>query len=182
MELENSTKKVENKDMFVKQHNYDTFSVNRLQLCFTRGINFIRLYYTEMVSSRSPEEEKEEKKHLGTRLLARTSGNILQVDNKGRVTSVLKEVENELLKQKKKRKQMEKKTIKLEPDNFADPNEGLQIENFDFGLNDGLNDRLNDFSLKVYWSLERLKTCESSFEDEGRLIECALKTEKAVGF
>ncbi|RGB26260.1 hypothetical protein C1646_427056 [Rhizophagus diaphanus] len=42
MELETTAKKLENKDKFVKKYNYDTFSVSRLQLCFTRGINNIR--------------------------------------------------------------------------------------------------------------------------------------------
>ncbi|CAB5205669.1 unnamed protein product [Rhizophagus irregularis] len=47
MELETTAKKLENKDKFVKRYNYDTFSVSRLQLCFTRGVNNIRLYYIE---------------------------------------------------------------------------------------------------------------------------------------
>ncbi|RIA84913.1 hypothetical protein C1645_858515 [Glomus cerebriforme] len=164
MELETSAKKVENKDIFVKQYNYDTFSVSRLQFCFTRGNNFIRLYYMEnglQVASKRFNEIKsiylleffdsDEKlliigrgltegnkglkfiiwdlyntgkvesisldyfpniEYLGTRL-ARTSGNILRVDNKGIVTSVLREVENKLSEQKKQ-KQKEKEEKKSE--------------------------------------------------------------------
>ncbi|CAG8782597.1 22221_t:CDS:2, partial [Rhizophagus irregularis] len=40
-------KRVEDKEKYVKQYNYDTFSVSKLQLCFTRGINIIKLYYME---------------------------------------------------------------------------------------------------------------------------------------
>ncbi|RGB23906.1 hypothetical protein C1646_805619 [Rhizophagus diaphanus] len=47
MELETTAKRVEDKEKYVKQYNYDTFSVSKLQLCFTRGINIIKLYYME---------------------------------------------------------------------------------------------------------------------------------------
>jgi hypothetical protein len=42
MELETTAKKVEHKDRFVKKYNYDTFSVSKLQLCFTRGIKSVK--------------------------------------------------------------------------------------------------------------------------------------------
>ncbi|GBB86552.1 hypothetical protein RclHR1_12990001 [Rhizophagus clarus] len=140
MELETTAKRVENKEKFVKQYNYDTFSVSRLQLCFTRGVKYIRLFYLEnglQVASRYFDEietiyslefiNSDEKlliigkgqeeglkfviwdlydtgKVVSTMLpriknlddcLARTSGNILQVDNEGKVRSVLKRIENE---------------------------------------------------------------------------------------
>ncbi|GBC09477.1 hypothetical protein RclHR1_00890013 [Rhizophagus clarus] len=155
MELETTAKRVENKDKFVKQYNYDTFSVSRLQLCFTRGIKYIRLFYMEnglQVASRNFDEiekihslefvDSDEKlliigrgqeeglkfviwdlydtgKVESTTLprinnlndcLARTSGNILQVDDEGNVRSVLKRIENEL-KQKNKKKAEKLKTI-----------------------------------------------------------------------
>ena len=45
MELETTAKRVEDKDEHVKQYNYvnfDNFSVSKLLLCFTRGINCIK--------------------------------------------------------------------------------------------------------------------------------------------
>ena len=39
MELETIAKRTENKDKFVKGYNYHTFSVSRLQFCFTRSAN-----------------------------------------------------------------------------------------------------------------------------------------------
>lgn len=42
MRLETTAKRVEDKNKFVKQYNFDTFAVSRLQLCFTRGIRYIR--------------------------------------------------------------------------------------------------------------------------------------------
>ncbi|RIA86306.1 hypothetical protein C1645_340202 [Glomus cerebriforme] len=166
MELETTAKRVENKDWFVNQYNYDTFSVSRLQLCFTRGVKFIKLFYMEnglqIASKKFDEIEKiyvlefidsDEKlliigsspeglklliwdmyntgeiettmilddflkiENLGSRL-ARTSGNILQVDDDGKVTSILKRVNNKLSKQKQKKK--EEKKLKL--DKFAVPN------------------------------------------------------------
>ena len=45
MQLETTAKRVEDKDEHVKQYNYDNFynfSVSKLQLCFTRGINVIK--------------------------------------------------------------------------------------------------------------------------------------------
>ncbi|GES94214.1 hypothetical protein GLOIN_2v1475229 [Rhizophagus clarus] len=47
MELETIVNRVEDKGKFVKQYYYDTFSVSKLQLCFTRGINIVKLYYME---------------------------------------------------------------------------------------------------------------------------------------
>ena len=42
MELETTAKRVEDKNIYENKYNYDTFSVGRLQLCFTRGINIIK--------------------------------------------------------------------------------------------------------------------------------------------
>ncbi len=50
MELETTAKRAEDKDEHVKQYNYDqynydnfyNFSVSKLLLCFTRGINIIK--------------------------------------------------------------------------------------------------------------------------------------------
>ncbi|PKC57500.1 hypothetical protein RhiirA1_541575 [Rhizophagus irregularis] len=170
MELETTAKKLENKDKFVKRYNYDTFAVSRLQLCFTRGVNNIRLYYIEnglqvakkklevdrihllefiendeklLVIGEGPKEGKDPEgkkelktmvwdlydtgkvesikldipmdiiKNLGTRL-ARTSGNILQIGDDGKVSSVLKKIEKELKKKKKNEKRVDKeKTDKI---------------------------------------------------------------------
>ncbi|PKY48925.1 hypothetical protein RhiirA4_526366 [Rhizophagus irregularis] len=151
MELETTAKRVEDKEKYVKQYNYDTFSVSKLQLCFTRGINIIKLYYMEnglqIASKKFDEIEKifllefidnDEKlliigecpkegimliiwdlydtgkyhilntklgdfpitikENIGTHL-ARTSGNILQVNDNGNIKSIVKFIEN--LKQKK---------------------------------------------------------------------------------
>ncbi|PKY30080.1 hypothetical protein RhiirB3_485423 [Rhizophagus irregularis] len=300
MRLETTAKRVEDKNKFVKQYNFDTFAVSRLQLCFTRGIRYIRLFYMEnglQVASRNFNEieiiyslefiDNDEKlliigkgqeeglkfviwdlydtgkvestmlpsvKNLDT-CLARTSGNILQVDDEGKVKSVLKRIENEL--EQRNKKNLEELGIIIEPllekfkgtklngdpdeshtvhfdqniiSNFKPiviekepwvlgdyernsyclyhnkqgtkteilqiivcrstvqiwhqvqddsknkddlPNKGepfleyiwtnripvnqerektrLRIEKFEFGLNDGLHDKLNDFLLKVYW-------------------------------
>ncbi|CAB5360282.1 unnamed protein product [Rhizophagus irregularis] len=153
MTLETTAKSVENKDKFINQYYYDTFSVGKIQLCFTRGINNVKLYYMEnglqIISKEFDEIEKihllefidsDEKiliigerekelkfivwdlystgkaeklpnfvdnstitmKNLST-CLARTSGNILQIDDDGKVSSVLKKVENELKKTKKEK-------------------------------------------------------------------------------
>ncbi|GBB99303.1 hypothetical protein RclHR1_03480007 [Rhizophagus clarus] len=173
MELETTAKKVENKEKFLKKYNYDTFSISKLQLCFTRGIKSIKLYYLEnglqvtskkfddiekiyllefissdeklLIIGKGPEEGEKGLKfiiwdlyntgkvesttldnfpmkiieNLGTRL-ARTSGNILQIDDDGRVSSVLKKVENELNRKKEKeKKKLDKifgKNIKLKED------------------------------------------------------------------
>jgi hypothetical protein len=42
MELETTAKKVENKNEFIKRYYTNSFSVSRLQLCFTRGVNMIK--------------------------------------------------------------------------------------------------------------------------------------------
>jgi hypothetical protein len=42
MELETTAKKVEKKDEFVNEYYSNTFSVGKLQLCFTQGNNIIR--------------------------------------------------------------------------------------------------------------------------------------------
>ncbi|GBC18582.2 hypothetical protein GLOIN_2v1769896 [Rhizophagus irregularis DAOM 181602=DAOM 197198] len=120
MELETTAKRVEDKEKYVKQYNYDTFSVSKLQLCFTRGINIIKLYYME--NGECPKEGimliiwdlyNTGKYHILTKLgdfpitikenigthLARTSGNILQVNDNGNIKSIVKFIEN--LKQKK---------------------------------------------------------------------------------
>ncbi|PKY38092.1 hypothetical protein RhiirA4_439136 [Rhizophagus irregularis] len=195
MELETTAKKLENKDKFVKKYNYDTFSVSRLQLCFTRGVNNIRLYYIEnglqvakkklevdrihllefiendeklLIIGESPKEgkdpegEKELKtmvwdlydtgkvesiklnipmdiiENLGTRL-ARTSGNILQIGDDGKVSSVLKKIEKELKKKKKNEKKVDKektdkitdsikKLIVKKPDGEPDENHNIYYD------------------------------------------------------
>ncbi|PKY38934.1 hypothetical protein RhiirA4_439703 [Rhizophagus irregularis] len=157
MTLETTAKSVENKDKFINQYYYDTFSVGKIQLCFTRGINNVKLYYMEnglqIISKKFDEIEKihllefidsdekiliigEEKKELKfivwdlystgkvekldnfsttiknlSTCLARTSGNILQINNDGKVSSVLKKVENELKKTKKDKKLYHKEGI-----------------------------------------------------------------------
>ncbi|GBC09935.1 hypothetical protein RclHR1_09210004 [Rhizophagus clarus] len=142
MSLKITPKRVEKKDKHVRKFNNSTFSVSKLQICFTRGLRTVRLYLMEngleVVSKKFDEIEKiysiefidsdeklliiGEKKNqvklviwdmyntveaktiilenfpivdLSNRL-ARTSGNILQVDEIGRVTSVLKKIENKL--------------------------------------------------------------------------------------
>ncbi|PKY30536.1 hypothetical protein RhiirB3_531106 [Rhizophagus irregularis] len=143
MSLKTTPKRVE-KDKHGRKFNRNTFSVSKLQICFTRGINSVKLYLMEngleVVSKKFGEIEKihslefidsdekllimGEKKNqvklviwdiyntveatpitlenfsiadLGNRL-ARTSGNILHVDEVGKVTSVLKKIENKLNK------------------------------------------------------------------------------------
>ncbi|UZO23169.1 uncharacterized protein OCT59_015513 [Rhizophagus irregularis] len=139
MELETTAKRVENKNKFVKNYYSNIFSVNRLQLCFTRGISIVKLYYMEnglqIASKRFDEIKKihllefidsdEKLLILGecpkgvmislvwdlyntgkveiSRLdncpitrLARTSGNILLIEDNGKVSSVLKKVEENL--------------------------------------------------------------------------------------
>ncbi|RGB26520.1 hypothetical protein C1646_720950 [Rhizophagus diaphanus] len=142
MSLKTTPKRVERKDKRVRNFNYNTFSVSKLQICFTRGLSSIRLYFMEngleVVSKKFDEFEKiyslefidsdekllvigEKKKQVKlviwdiyntvkaepitlenfptedfSNCLARTSGNILQVDEVGRVTSVLKKIDNKL--------------------------------------------------------------------------------------
>ncbi|GBB84949.1 hypothetical protein RclHR1_11530001 [Rhizophagus clarus] len=142
MSLKTTPKRVEKKDKHVRKFNYNTFSVSKLQICFTRGLYSVKLYLMEngleVVSKKFDEVEKiyslefidsDEKlliigeKENKVKLviwdmyntvkaetiilenfsvvdlsnrLARTSGNILQVDEIGRVTSVLKKIENKL--------------------------------------------------------------------------------------
>ncbi|PKC06819.1 hypothetical protein RhiirA5_481799 [Rhizophagus irregularis] len=126
MSLKTTPKRVERKDKRIRNFNYNTFSVSKLQICFTRGLNSIKLYFMEngleVVSKKFDEIEKiyslefinsdeklliiGEKKDQAETItlenfsivelsnrLARTSGNILQVDEEGRVTSVLKKID-----------------------------------------------------------------------------------------
>ncbi|PKB99971.1 hypothetical protein RhiirA5_382784 [Rhizophagus irregularis] len=76
MELETTAKRVEDKEKYVKQYNYDTFS------------NITKLGDFPITI----------KENIGTHL-ARTSGNILQVNDNGNIKSIVKFIEN--LKQKK---------------------------------------------------------------------------------
>ncbi|PKY16216.1 hypothetical protein RhiirB3_428551 [Rhizophagus irregularis] len=157
MELETDARLVEN---IVNQYNnYETFSVSRLQLCFTQ-VNIVNLFQMEnglQIASKKFNEieriyllefidgddglliigeglkegndlEKELKfivwdlydtgkyeltelddflitnvENIHTRL-ARTSGNIIQIDNYGNVSSILKEVKKGLEKKDKKKK------------------------------------------------------------------------------
>ncbi|RIA87165.1 hypothetical protein C1645_828188 [Glomus cerebriforme] len=160
MKLETITKRVENSnDKLLRRYNRNVFAISKkkLQLCFTRGLQSVKLYFMEngleITSKKFEEIEKiyslefieNDKKlliigsskgsnlilliwdmynygeietkmmlddfltieNLGTRL-ARTSGNILQVDDEGKVSSILKKVDNELLKSKQKGKNNKK--------------------------------------------------------------------------
>ncbi|GBC18552.2 hypothetical protein GLOIN_2v1769895 [Rhizophagus irregularis DAOM 181602=DAOM 197198] len=127
MELETTAKRVENKDEFVNHYYSEIISISRLQLCFTRGINIIKLYYIEngkslegglkfiiwdLYDTGKVESIKLDNfpsiENLDTRL-ARTSGNILQIDNDGNVSSILKKVENKLKEQKSENEVVVKK-------------------------------------------------------------------------
>ncbi|CAB4389940.1 unnamed protein product [Rhizophagus irregularis] len=174
MELETDARLVEN---IVNQYNnYETFSVSRLQLCFTQ-VNIVNLFHMEnglQIASKKFNEieriyllefidgddrlliigeglkegndlEKELKfivwdfydtgkyeltelddflitnvENIHTRL-ARTSGNIIQIDNYGNVSSILKEVKKGLEKKDKK-----KKAEKEELNKAACPNMNLK--------------------------------------------------------
>ncbi|POG75695.1 hypothetical protein GLOIN_2v1475241 [Rhizophagus irregularis DAOM 181602=DAOM 197198] len=174
MELETDARLVEN---IVNQYNnYETFSVSRLQLCFTQ-VNIVNLFQMEnglQIASKKFNEieriyllefidgddrlliigeglkegndlEKELKfivwdlydtgkyeltelddflitnvENIHTRL-ARTSGNIIQIDNYGNVSSILKEVKKGLEKKDKK-----KKAEKEELNKAACPNINLK--------------------------------------------------------
>ncbi|POG58583.1 hypothetical protein GLOIN_2v904925 [Rhizophagus irregularis DAOM 181602=DAOM 197198] len=152
MKLETITKRVENsQDKLTRKYNRNIFSVskNKLYLCFTRGIQSVKLYFLEnglesiskkfddiekiyslefiendrklLVIGSGAEDEENLKiiiwdmynvgetemielddflttKNISTRL-ARTSGNLLQIDDKGNITSILKKVDK-LLEQK----------------------------------------------------------------------------------
>ncbi|CAB4479057.1 unnamed protein product [Rhizophagus irregularis] len=152
MKLETITKRVENsQDKLTRKYNRNIFSVskNKLYLCFTRGIQSVKLYFLEnglesiskkfddiekiyslefiendrklLVIGSGAEDEENLKiiiwdmynvgetemielddflttKNISTRL-ARTSGNLLQIDDKGNITSILKRVDK-LLEQK----------------------------------------------------------------------------------
>ncbi|GES84543.1 hypothetical protein GLOIN_2v1769896 [Rhizophagus clarus] len=147
MELESIAKKVESENKFASYYYPNNFTISRLQLCFTRGNNTIKLYYIEngleiasktfkelrqinlleffnndeklLIIGRCPENElkfiiwdlydtgKVELTWLdnfpvnfNTRL-ARTSGNILQIDDDGKVLSVLKKIDREIKKDSK---------------------------------------------------------------------------------
>ncbi|PKY56958.1 hypothetical protein RhiirA4_448878 [Rhizophagus irregularis] len=151
MKLEIITKRVENSQNKLIFSNRNIFSVskNKLYLCFTRGIQSVKLYFLEnglesiskkfddiekiyslefiendrklLVIGSGAEDEENLKiiiwdmynvgetetielddflttKNISTRL-ARTSGNLLQIDDKGNITSILKKVDK-LLEQK----------------------------------------------------------------------------------
>ncbi|POG75664.1 hypothetical protein GLOIN_2v1769895 [Rhizophagus irregularis DAOM 181602=DAOM 197198] len=169
MELETTAKKVEKKDEFVNEYYSSTFSVGKLQLCFTQGNNIIRLYYREnglqIASKEFDELEKivlleffnsdekifiigkcpkgdvkiiiwdlyntsnyeivelddsliSIKKDIKTRL-ARTLGNILQIDDNGTVSSLIKKVEEKLKRQKEK-EEKEKNAVLIKLDEKPD--------------------------------------------------------------
>ncbi|CAB5389584.1 unnamed protein product [Rhizophagus irregularis] len=192
MELETTAKKVEKKDEFVNEYYSNTFSVGKLQLCFTQGNNIVRLYYREnglqIASKEFDELEKivlleffdsdekifiigkcqdkamiiiwdlynnsnykivelddsliSTKKDIRTRL-ARTLGNILQIDDDGTVSSFIKKVEKKL-KQKKEKEKNEKKNekkIEIEIDKAAVPIKKL----------DEKPDEKSDESHKIYY-------------------------------
>ncbi|GBB91276.1 hypothetical protein RclHR1_18460001 [Rhizophagus clarus] len=154
MKIETITKRVENsQDKLIRKYNRNNFSIskNGQLLCFTRGIQSVKLYFMEngleaiskkfdgiekiyllefieedkklLVIGTSKDSEREKlkiiiwnmynnfgdieqikeldgflnKDNLSTRLV-RTSGNILQIDDKGEVSSVLENVEKKKLK------------------------------------------------------------------------------------
>ncbi|CAB5389562.1 unnamed protein product [Rhizophagus irregularis] len=153
MELKTAAKKCETKDEPIKQQLYsDKFSVSRLHLCYTQGINIINLFYMEnglRITSKKFDEIKQiyllefidsdeklfiigecegkivsiiwdiyntaeyepieldnfpiNKPVTIKASLARTSGNILQIENNGRIYSVLEKVENKLEECKKEK-------------------------------------------------------------------------------
>ncbi|CAG8629689.1 4600_t:CDS:10 [Rhizophagus irregularis] len=114
MELETTAKRVENKDEFIEQIYSLEFIENDEKLLIIGkslegGLKFIiwDLYDTGKVESikldNFPSIE-----NLDTRL-ARTSGNILQIDNDGNVSSILKKVENKLKEQKSENEVVVKK-------------------------------------------------------------------------
>ncbi|CAB4441127.1 unnamed protein product [Rhizophagus irregularis] len=47
MSLKTTPKRVEKKDKHVRKFNHNTFSVSKLQICFTRGLSSIKLYFME---------------------------------------------------------------------------------------------------------------------------------------
>ncbi|PKY41335.1 hypothetical protein RhiirA4_454902 [Rhizophagus irregularis] len=118
MELETTAKRFEKEDELFnfKKYNYSIFTISSLQLCFTQGNNIIN-DETLLVIGESPKEDKDPEeldnfpmdiiKNIDTSL-ASTSGNILQIDNDGKVSSVLKKIER-ILKQRKEKVEEEKK-------------------------------------------------------------------------
>ncbi|PKY32551.1 hypothetical protein RhiirB3_450819 [Rhizophagus irregularis] len=188
MELETTAKKVEKKDEFVNEYYSNTFSVGKLQLCFTQGNNIVRENGLQIASKEFDELEKivlleffdsdekifiigkcqdkamiiiwdlynnsnykivelddsliSTKKDIRTRL-ARTLGNILQIDDDGTVSSFIKKVEKKL-KQKKEKEKNEKKNekkIEIEIDKAAVPIKKL----------DEKPDEKSDESHKIYY-------------------------------
>ncbi|RIA86147.1 hypothetical protein C1645_807927 [Glomus cerebriforme] len=179
MKLKTTPKRVEKKDKHVRRFNCNTFAIGKLQLCFTRGLSSIKLYFMEngleVVSKKFDEIDKiyslefidsdeklfiigEKKEQVKLMIwdiyttakpepvildnfsivefndrLARTSGNILQVDDVGRVTSVLKKIENKL-KQNQPEETYENfkiytdKTLADKPDGKKDGNHTLHSE------------------------------------------------------
>ncbi|CAB5365034.1 unnamed protein product [Rhizophagus irregularis] len=114
MELETTAKRFE-KENELFNFNYTIFTISSLQLCFTQGNNIIKLYCME--NGESPKEDKDPEeldnfpmdiiKNIDTSLVS-TSGNILQIDNDGKVSSVLKKIVR-ILKQRKEKVEEEKK-------------------------------------------------------------------------
>ncbi|RGB41646.1 hypothetical protein C1646_751942 [Rhizophagus diaphanus] len=218
MTLETTAKSVENKDKFINQYYYDTLSVGKIQLCFTRGINNVKLYYMEnglqIISKEFDEIEKihllefidsDEKiliigerekefkfivwdlystgkveklpnfvdnsiitiENLST-CLARTSGNILQINDDGKVSSVLKRVENEL-KKTKKEKNKNKESIKLKKDISKKQNGKLDknhIIYYDENKNRDFKPIVDDKELWVLGDYERNSYCLYQNETE----------------
>ncbi|RGB41636.1 hypothetical protein C1646_751929 [Rhizophagus diaphanus] len=214
MTLETTAKSVENKDKFINQYYYDTFSVGKIQLCFTRGINNVKLYYMEnglQITSKEFDgiekihllefidsddkiliigEEKKELKlivwdlystgkvELSTKLgnfstiienlstrLARTSGNILQINDDGKVSSVLKRVENELKTKKKENKKLSlyhEESIKQKEDKSKKQNGKLDkshIIYYDKNKNKDFEPIVDDKELWVLGDYERKSYC-----------------------
>ncbi|RGB26309.1 hypothetical protein C1646_770587 [Rhizophagus diaphanus] len=154
MKLETITIRIKNsQDKLIRKYNRNNFSIskNKQLLCFTRGFQYVKLYFMEngleaiskkfkniekiylsefiedkkllVIGSSDPEEknlkliiwdmynfkESETPIELNSFLkidnittrLARIPGNILQIDDSGKVSSVLKEIEKEMAKKEK---------------------------------------------------------------------------------
>ncbi|PKY51632.1 hypothetical protein RhiirA4_546667 [Rhizophagus irregularis] len=214
MSLKTTPKRVERKDKRVRNFNCNTFSVSKLQICFTRGLSSIKLYFMEngleVVSKKFDELEKihslefidsdeklliigEKKKQVKlviwdiyntveaetitlenfsivdlSNRLARTSGNILQVDEEGRVTSILKKIENKL----KPNTPKEAKVNFKEYTNYKSGNklDGNEDENHTVHYDDGFDPIVIDKEPWVINEYERNSYCLYQ-EQEGKRIQ-----------
>ncbi|PKY45737.1 hypothetical protein RhiirA4_542826 [Rhizophagus irregularis] len=203
MKLETITKRIENSHYkFARKYNRNNFSIsgNKLHLCFTRGLQSVKMYFMEngleAISKKFDEIEKihliefierdrkllvignsasEEKKlkliiwnmynvgeietmmeldgfltidNLGTRL-ARTSGNLLQVDNEGNVKSILKRVDKLLQQQQETEDKKGLSDLDIKRLKVIEPNERLIVH-----YNENINPNFKPtFIMKEPWVL-----------------------------